>query len=69
MFKEIDSEKIVRELPFNTEFVDLRYIKGAVFWNIVRKDYGKSRLNKLIGSKFYKYMTLRNVNTARFLAS
>ncbi|MDD3065924.1 MAG: DUF1697 domain-containing protein [Endomicrobiaceae bacterium] len=69
LFKEIDSEKIVRELPFNTEFVDLRYIKGAVFWNIVRKDYGKSRLNKLIGSKFYKYMTLRNVNTARFLAS
>jgi len=69
LFKEIDSEKIVRELPFNTEFVDLHYIKGAVFWNIVRKDYGKSRLNKLIGSKFYKYMTLRNVNTARFLAS
>lgn len=68
LFKEIDSEKIVRELPFNTEFVDLRYIKGAVFWNILRKDYGKSRLNKLIGSKFYKFMTLRNVNTARFLA-
>ena len=68
LFKEFDLEKIVTELPFNKDVVDIRYVKGAVFWNLSRKDYNKSRLNKLIGRKFYKYMTLRNVNTARFLA-
>jgi len=68
LFKEFDYEKIVTELPFNKDVVDIRYVKGAVFWNLSRKDYNKSRLNKLIGRKFYKYMTLRNVNTARFLA-
>jgi len=69
LFKEFDSEKTVTELPFNKDVVDIRYVKGAVFWNLSRKNYNKSRLNKLIGRKFYKYMTLRNVNTARFLAS
>ncbi len=69
LFKEFDSEKIVTELPFNKDVADIRYVKGAIFWNLSRKDYDKSRLNKLIGCKFYKYMTLRNVNTARFLAS
>jgi uncharacterized protein (DUF1697 family) len=42
--------------------VDIRCVKGAVFRNLSRKDYNKSRLNKLIGRKFYKYMT----NTASF---
>jgi len=68
LFKEIDSEKITDEIPFNKDVTDIRYTNGAVFWNIDRKDYAKSRLNKLIGCKFYKFMTLRNVNTARFLA-
>lgn len=69
LFKEIDSKKILAELPMNTEFMDIRYVKGAVFWNIDRKNYTKTRLNKLIGHKAYKLMTIRNVNTARFLAN
>lgn len=68
LFRKIDSKRILDELPMKKEFVDLRYVKGAVIWNIERKNYGKSRLNKLIGSDLYRSMTLRNVNTARFLA-
>lgn len=68
LFGEADKAASLAKLPFNREAVDARYVKGAVIWNLDRKDYSRSRLNKLIGSELYKAMTLRNVNTARFLA-
>ncbi|WP_428738796.1 DUF1697 domain-containing protein [Sulfurimonas sp.] len=68
LFPEIDSEKILDELPFKKEFIDVRYIQGAIYWNLDRKNYNKSHLNKIITHKMYQLMTLRNVNTARYLA-
>lgn len=68
LFPELDSKNILNELPVNREFIDVRYVKGALFWNIDRKNYNKSRINKIIGQKIYQLMTLRNVNTARYLA-
>jgi uncharacterized protein (DUF1697 family) len=68
LFAEIDSEKILDELPVNPEFLDIRYTPGAVFWKVARQDYNQSRLNKIIGHKYYQLMTVRNVNTARNLA-
>jgi uncharacterized protein (DUF1697 family) len=65
LFPEIDNAKILDELPVKKQFVDIRYVKGAVFWNVKRKNYNKSNLNKIISSKCYKYMTVRNINTAR----
>ncbi|OGJ45359.1 hypothetical protein A2272_02860 [Candidatus Peregrinibacteria bacterium RIFOXYA12_FULL_33_12] len=67
VFPEIDSEKTINELPIKKVFVDIRYVKGAIFWNVDRKNYNKSNLNKIISHKYYKFMTVRNVNTARFL--
>ncbi len=68
LFDEINNPKIIDELPVNREYVDVRYVKGAIFWNLDRANIGKSRLNKLIGHKVYRFMTMRNVNTALFLA-
>lgn len=68
LFPDIDSKKIIEELPFKKEFVDVRYVKGAIFWNIQKENVNKSQLAKLISHKLYKSMTIRNVNTARFLA-
>jgi len=68
LFDEIDSRNIIDELPVNKEFVDIRYVKGALFWHVARKHYNKSRINKLIGHNAYTLMTIRNVNTARALA-
>lgn len=69
LFKEIDYKKILAELPIKKDFIDIRYVSGALFWNVKRKNYNKSQLNKLIGHEAYKFMTVRNVNTARYLAS
>lgn len=68
LFKEKDSKEIIDELPIKKEFVTLKYVKGALLINVKRDDLNKSQLNKLVGSKLYSFMTLRNVNTARKLA-
>lgn len=67
-FPEIDSKEILNELPIKKEFIDIRYVKGAIFWNIDRKNYNRSHINKIISHILYQFMTVRNVNTARFLA-
>lgn len=68
LFPEIDSKETVGKIPVKREYVDFIYVKGAIVWHIMKKDYNKSQLNKIVSHKFYKQMTVRNVNTARFLA-
>ena len=68
LFPEIDSKEILDELPVKKEFIDVRYVPGALFWNIDRNNYNKSNLNKIISHRVYQFMTVRNVNTARYLA-
>jgi uncharacterized protein (DUF1697 family) len=68
LFADVDTKKIIDELPIKKEFIDVRYVKGAIFWNVKRKNYNKSHLNKIISHKAYQSMTVRNVNTARYLA-
>ena len=68
LFSEIDSEEILNELPFKKEYIEIGYVKGALIWNVKRMNYNKSHLNKIIGHRLYQFMTVRNVNTARYLA-
>jgi uncharacterized protein (DUF1697 family) len=69
LFKNADLPEIIEQLPIKKEFIDIRYTKGALYWNISRENYNKSQLNKIVGHKLYKFMTVRNINTARFLAN
>lgn len=50
-----------------TDVDNLIYFNGAIVWNINRKDYKKSSMNKFIGTELYKNMTARNINTLRKL--
>ncbi|MBN2837039.1 MAG: DUF1697 domain-containing protein [Candidatus Delongbacteria bacterium] len=68
LFDSIDNKKIIEELPIKKEYIQIKYVKGALIWNVNREHYNKSQLNKIISHKVYKNMTLRNVNTARRLA-
>jgi len=69
LFPEVDFKETINLLPMNKEFVDIRYIDGAIIWNVNKDNYNKSQLNKLTGHKLYKLMTVRNVNTARYLSN
>lgn len=68
LFDKADTEESINELPIRREFLAIRYTAGALIWNVKRENYNKSQLNKIIGHRLYQYMTIRNVNTARYLA-
>ena len=68
LFADVNSEETLAEIPAKREYAEIIYTDGAVVWHVLRKDYNKSQLNKLISRKLYQQMTIRNVNTARFLA-
>jgi len=61
LFPEIDSADIIDKLPVKKDFITVRYIN--------RKNYSKSRINKLAGNEIYKSMTVRNINTVRRIAA
>ena len=68
LFETIDNANTIDELPIKKEYIDIRYVRGAIMWNLKRTDYNKSRINKIISCELYKDMTIRNVNTALALA-
>lgn len=68
LWKEIDYPEIINEIEHTPQVDNLIYCESAVIWNINRRQYfNGSRMNKLIGTKVYKNMTARNVNTVRKL--
>ena len=67
LWKEFDSKTSVGEIAITPGVDTLKYISGAIVWNFKRKDYNKSRMHKFIGTRIYKNMTARNVNTVRKL--
>ncbi len=68
LWEKFDSKKTIN-LIVKREGVDvLRYVPGAIIWNLKRVNYNKSAMRKFIGTEVYKHMTARNVNTVRKLA-
>lgn len=67
LWDDVDHKEAVKKVETNPDVDTLLYVKGAVIWHVLRNDYPKSRLNKIIGTHFYKHMTARNVNTVRKL--
>jgi len=68
LFEEANYPEIINELPIKKEYAQIKYVHGAIIMNVKREYQNKSQLSKITGSKSYKYMTIRNVNTARYLA-
>ena len=68
LFPEVNTKNILNKLPFKKELIEVRYIKGAIYWNLDRININKSHLSQLVSHEVYQFMTIRNVNTARYLA-
>jgi uncharacterized protein (DUF1697 family) len=67
LWGEVDTPEMIAAIPVNPKVDRLLHVKGALIWNVTREDYGKSKVPKMIGSRFYKNMTARNANTTRKL--
>ncbi len=69
LWDEVNQKSTLGLIKANPKVDDLRYIAGAIVWHVKRKDYAQSGLQDFVGTKIYKAMTARNVNTLRKLAA
>ena len=63
----IDSEKILDELPANSDIEEVLYRPGTLLWSVKASEANKSKFVKLSTRKSFKDMTVRNLNTTRKL--
>lgn len=65
LWDEINDRSVLERLPVKAEVTACLYVPGAVLCSVSREHAARSGLNKLVGSRDYKFMTIRNVNTVR----
>lgn len=65
----LDSETIAGDLPVNRNYVQLLVGPGMLVWNYKREHATKTRLNKIMAKSWYPLVTIRNINTLRYLAA
>lgn len=69
LWESVDSKKVLDDVVIKENIDDVKYVAGAILWRLDRKNAGKSGIMKLIGTKLYKQMTIRNCNTLRKLVT
>ena len=65
LWEDINDESILDQLTFKPEIETVKYAPGAILWAIDKINVTKGSMTKLVGTKLYKQMTIRNVNTTR----
>ncbi|MFP3358132.1 DUF1697 domain-containing protein [Planococcus sp. SIMBA_143] len=65
LWQQADDERVLEQLPLKQEIDRVQYVPGAILWSVDRTDVTKSGMAKIVGTKLYKLVTVRNVNTVR----
>lgn len=65
LWEEVDHESSLEQLVIKPEFDRVIYVPGAILWSVDREHVTKSGMQKLIGTKLYYKVTVRNINTTR----
>lgn len=69
LWDDLDSPGVIDDLPIREGIDEVDYVPGAVLWRVDYENLTKSWKGKIVGTKPYKSMTIRNANTARKLAA
>jgi len=65
LWEDIDDMSVLDKLTFKPEIETVIYAPGAILWAIDKINVNKGSMTKLVGTKLYRQMTVRNVNTTR----
>lgn len=65
LWEEVDDESSLSLLNVKPDIDTVSYVHGAILWSVAREHVTKSGMSKIIGTKLYKQMTVRNINTTR----
>jgi uncharacterized protein (DUF1697 family) len=68
LWPEADRADVLNEIKINPAVDNVLYVPGSIIWNYDRVNYTKTAMRYFIGTKIYKQMTARNVNTVRKLS-
>lgn len=69
LWNDIDDESILGNLKIRPDIDNVIYRPGAILWSVDKKNASKSGISKVVGTKSYQKMTVRNVNTVRKIHS
>lgn len=67
LWSDVDSDTVLQQLPISADIDHIIYVPGALLWSCDREKLKHSGMSKIVGTKFYQLVTIRNVNTARKL--
>ena len=67
LWKEIDNPDILKLALVDKKIDKVKYVPGALLWNVDLKNYSKSAMYKFVSTKITKQTTVRSVNTVRKL--
>jgi uncharacterized protein (DUF1697 family) len=68
LWDEFANQNSLNLIATNPKVDTLLYVEGAIVWQLDKRNYSASKMRDLIGTKLYKSMTGRNINTVRKLA-
>lgn len=68
LFDEINTPSVLEKFGYKPEIETMCYVDGAVLANVTRKNQSRGSLQKLVGTKLYQSVTVRNITTAKKLA-
>ncbi|MBB6447140.1 DUF1697 domain-containing protein [Bacillus benzoevorans] len=65
LWDDMDDESVLMNLAIKPNIDTVTYVPGAILWSVDKRNITKGGMSKIVGSKLYKQVTIRNVNTAR----
>lgn len=65
LWDDVNEESVIEKLIIKPDIDRVIYVNGAILWSFDKEHAGKSGMSKIIGTKLYQRVTVRNVNTAR----
>lgn len=68
LFDAVNTPTVLEQLGHKPEIETMLYVDGAVLANITRANQSKGSLQKIVGTKPYAQVTVRNITTAKKLA-
>lgn len=68
LFDDVNSPDILASIGYKPEIETMLYVDGAVLAAVSRANQSRGSLQKLIGTKLYSQVTIRNISTAKKLA-
>lgn len=67
LWDEANTPEVLNQLTIMPGIDTVKYVNGAILWHVDRQNLTQSGQQKLVGTKLYKQMTIRNCNTTRKL--